>query len=115
MPDDKTAEVLQPCEEPFDFPAEAVTLQWAAILRSGTLLPVRGNHFDTPILTSMMPLTPGMSMVDLYTANAKSAARAFEGLLAAHSGNTSDCLARLTGSPLSAVAGRLRVYMAQNG
>jgi len=47
---DKAAEILQPCEEAFNLPAAAVTSQRAAILRFAPFLPVRGNHFDAPVL-----------------------------------------------------------------
>ena len=41
---------MQPCEEAFYLPAAAVAPQRAAILRFAPFFPVRGNHFDAPIL-----------------------------------------------------------------
>ena len=42
--------VLQPSEQPLDFPAATVPLQGTVILRIGPLLSIRGEHFDAPSL-----------------------------------------------------------------
>ena len=48
---DEAAEVLQPGEESFDFPAMAVTAQRAPVLcrRPGAIIPVGRNHLDAPL------------------------------------------------------------------
>ena len=42
--------VLQPSEQPLDFPAATVPLQETTILRLGPFLSIRGEHFDAPSL-----------------------------------------------------------------
>lgn len=47
---DKTAEVLQPGEQALDLPAASIAPQRSSVLRFASFLPVRGNHFNAPIL-----------------------------------------------------------------
>jgi hypothetical protein len=44
----KVTKILQPSEQPIDFPAAAVTPQGTAILRLGPFLSIWGEHFDAP-------------------------------------------------------------------
>ena len=46
----KAMKVLQPSEQPLDFPAATVPLQETTILRLGPFLSIRGEHFDAPSL-----------------------------------------------------------------
>lgn len=47
---DKTAEVLQPGEQALNLPAASIAPQRSSVLRFASFLPVRGNHFNAPIL-----------------------------------------------------------------
>ena len=49
VPYDDTPEVLQPGEQPFNLPSTSVAPQRPPILSLGPFLPVRGNHFNTPV------------------------------------------------------------------
>ncbi len=50
----ESSEVLQPCEQPFDFPAAQVTTQWSAILSSFSFAPVGSDHFDAVLFTKSL-------------------------------------------------------------
>ena len=50
----KSAEVLQPGKQPFDFPAPQVSAQRSAILSSLSLAPVGRDHFDAVVLTKLL-------------------------------------------------------------
>ena len=50
---DKTTEVMQPCEQTFDLPSAAIAPQGTPVLCFGSISPVRGDHFNTPILLQL--------------------------------------------------------------
>ena len=50
----EAAEVLQPGEQPFNFPAPQISSQRSAVLGSLPLAPVGGDHFDTVMLAKLL-------------------------------------------------------------
>ena len=68
----KATKVLQPCKQAFDLPAAAIPPQRPTVLRFGPLFPVRGYHFDTPILFQF-----GVKLVAVISLVANQAARQF--------------------------------------
>ena len=50
----ESAEVLQPREEPFDFPAPQVSAQRSSVLGSPSLAPVGRDHFDAVMAAKLL-------------------------------------------------------------
>lgn len=47
---DQTAEVVQPSEEPLDFPSSPITAKWATVLSRATITAIWRNQFDAALL-----------------------------------------------------------------
>jgi hypothetical protein len=62
---DKTAEVVQPCKEPLDFPVPAVAPQFAVILTTVPVTPVGRDHLDAVFL--LEPAVERVRVVGLVT------------------------------------------------
>ena len=59
----ESAEVLQPSEQSFDFPAAQIATQWSAVLSSFSFSPIGRDHLDAMLIAK--PLIEGITVVGL--------------------------------------------------